>query len=83
MLQDIFSKKNKEVKTIVGFQTRNAIYKAHEHLQKIALEVCDALFINPLIGWKKQGDFIQEAALRLYEVMFEEFYPKIGFIFKA
>ncbi|EMY3787108.1 hypothetical protein AAIQ37_001558 [Campylobacter coli] len=83
VLQDIFSKKNKEVKTIVGFQTRNAIHKAHEHLQKIALEVCDALFINPLIGWKKQGDFTQEAVLRAYEVMFEEFYPKNRVIFKV
>lgn len=76
VLQDVFSKKNKEVRTIVGFQTRNAIHKAHEHLQKIALEVCDALFINPLIGWKKQGDFTQEAVMEAYEVMFEEFYPK-------
>ncbi|EAL5741198.1 sulfate adenylyltransferase [Campylobacter lari] len=76
ILQDIFSKKNKEVKTIAGFQTRNAIHKAHEHLQKIALELCDALFINPLIGWKKEGDFTQEAVMSAYKIMFEEFYPK-------
>ncbi|MBF7043640.1 sulfate adenylyltransferase [Campylobacter volucris] len=76
MLQDVFSKKNKEVKTIAGFQTRNAIHRAHEHLQKIALELCDALFINPLIGWKKQGDFTQEAVMSAYKVMFDEFYPQ-------
>lgn len=76
ILQDVFNKKNKEVKTIAGFQTRNAIHKAHEHLQKIALELCDALFINPLIGWKKEGDFTQEAVMSAYKIMFEEFYPK-------
>ena len=63
-------------KTIVGFQTRNPIHKAHEHLQRIGLEVCDGLFINPIIGWKKKGDFTQEAVVAAYERMVEEFYPK-------
>ena len=62
-------------KTIVGFQTRNPIHKAHEHLQRIGLEVCDGLFINPIIGWKKKGDFTQEAVVAAYEKMVEEFYP--------
>lgn len=63
-------------KTVVGFQTRNPIHKAHEHLQRIGLEVCDGLFINPLVGWKKKGDFTQEAVLAAYEKMTEAFYPK-------
>ena len=63
-------------KTIVGFQTRNPIHKAHEHLQRIGLEVCDGLFINPIIGWKKKGDFTQEAVVAAYERMVEDFYPK-------
>lgn len=63
-------------KTVVGFQTRNPIHKAHEHLQRIGLEVCDGLFINPIIGWKKAGDFTQEAVVAAYERMVEEFYPK-------
>lgn len=63
-------------KTIVGFQTRNPIHKAHEHLQRIGLEVCDGLFINPITGWKKKGDFTQEAVIAAYEKMAEEFYPK-------
>ena len=76
VLQDVFEKKNKKVKSIAGFQTRNAIHRAHEHLQKVALELCDALFINPLTGWKKQGDFTQEAVMSAYDVMFSQFYPK-------
>lgn len=63
-------------KTIAGFQTRNPIHKAHEHLQRIALDVCDGLFINPIIGWKKKGDFTQEAVIAAYEKMVQEFYPE-------
>jgi sulfate adenylyltransferase len=62
-------------KTIVGFQTRNPIHKAHEHIQRLGLEVCDGLFINPIVGWKKKGDFTQEAVIAAYKTMIEEFYP--------
>lgn len=65
----------KGFKTVAGFQTRNAIHKAHEHLQRTALEVCDGLFINPLIGWKKSGDFTQDAVKIAYQTMTEQFYP--------
>ena len=63
-------------KTVVGFQTRNPIHKAHEHIQRIGLEVCDGLFINPIVGWKKTGDFTQEAVMAAYHRMIGEFYPK-------
>jgi sulfate adenylyltransferase len=68
--------KDKGWRTVVGFQTRNPIHKAHEHLQRIGLEVCDGLFINPIVGWKKKGDFTQAAVMAAYEKMVEEFYPK-------
>ncbi|MBE5951071.1 MAG: sulfate adenylyltransferase [Lachnospiraceae bacterium] len=67
--------KEKGWKTVVGFQTRNPIHKAHEHIQRLGLEVCDGLFINPIIGWKKKGDFTQEAVIAAYEEMTKEFYP--------
>ena len=63
-------------KTIVGFQTRNPIHRAHEHIQRLGLEVCDGLFINPVTGWKKKGDFTQEAVVAAYEMMIREFYPE-------
>ncbi len=63
-------------KTVVGFQTRNPIHCAHEHLQRVGLEVCDGLFINPITGWKKPGDFTQEAVMAGYRRMIEEFYPE-------
>lgn len=69
----VFASKN--WKTVVGFQTRNPIHKAHEHIQRIGLEVCDGLFINPIVGWKKKGDFTEEAVMAAYRRMAAEFYP--------
>ncbi len=63
-------------KTVAGFQTRNPIHKAHEHIQRLALDICDGLFINPITGWKKKGDFTQEAVMAAYEKMAGEFYPQ-------
>lgn len=62
-------------KTIVGFQTRNPIHKAHEHIQRLGLEICDGLFVNPIVGWKKTGDFTEEAVMAAYKRMLREFYP--------
>jgi len=63
-------------RTVVGFQTRNPVHKAHEHIQRIGLEICDGLFINPITGWKKKGDFTEEAVMAAYRKMAEEFYPQ-------
>lgn len=70
----VFSEKG--WKTIVGFQTRNPVHKAHEHLQRVGLEICDGLFINPLVGWKKAGDFSEQAVMQAYECMIKNYYPK-------
>lgn len=70
----VFREKN--WKTVVGFQTRNPIHKAHEHIQRIGLEICDGLFINPITGWKKKGDFTEEAVMAAYQKMAEAFYPR-------
>jgi len=69
-------------KTIAGFQTRNPVHKAHEHLQRVALEVCDALLINPLLGWKKAGDFSERAVIDGYQTMINEYYAGLNIYFK-
>ena len=74
MTKQIFREKG--LKTIVGFQTRNPIHKAHEHIQRLGMEICDGLFINPIVGWKKKGDFTQEAVMAAYEEMIKQFYPQ-------
>jgi len=62
--------------TIVGFQTRNPAHMAHEYIQKLCLEFVDGLFINPIVGKKKTGDFKDEVILDVYEMLIDRFYPK-------
>lgn len=61
--------------TIVGFQTRNVPHRAHEYLQRVALEHVDGLFIQPLVGRKKRGDYAPEAILASYQALIDGFYP--------
>jgi sulfate adenylyltransferase len=65
---------NQGWKTVVGFQTRNVPHRAHEQLQRVALEHVDGLFIHPLIGWRKPGDYTPEAIVTGYRALIDGFY---------
>lgn len=68
--------KEKGWRTVVGFQTRNIPHLGHEYVQKTALTFVDGLFVNPVIGKKKQGDFKDEVILDAYTTLLNSYYLK-------
>ena len=63
-------------KTVAGFQTRNPVHRAHEYLHRLAMELTEGVFLQPIVGWKKSGDIAPDGVVGTYELMVDEFYPR-------
>ena len=68
--------KEKGWKDVIAFQTRNAPHIGHEYVQKTGLAFADGIFINPVLGKKKAGDFTDEVILETYQTLVKNYYPK-------
>jgi sulfate adenylyltransferase len=70
-------------KTVAAFQTRNPIHRSHEYLTKIAMEVCDGVFVHPIVGALKEGDIPADVRMECYRALLNKYYRPENVVLKV
>ena len=59
---------------VAAFQTRNPMHRSHEHLAKIAIEICDGLLIHQVLGALKPGDIPAEVRVAAIDALTKNYF---------
>lgn len=68
---------------VAAFQTRNPLHRSHEYLAKIAMEVCDGVFIHPIVGALKPGDIPADTRMECYHALINNYFPADRIVLKV
>ena len=63
-------------KTVAALQLRNPMHRSHEYLAKIAVEICDGVLIQQILGKLKPGDIPAEVRVRAVDTLVRHYFVK-------
>jgi sulfate adenylyltransferase len=59
---------------VAALQLRNPMHRSHEYLCKIAVEVCDGVYIHSLVGNLKPGDIPAEVRVKCIDALVKNYF---------
>ena len=62
--------------TVAALQLRNPMHRSHEYLAKIAVEICDGVLIQQILGKLKPGDIPAEVRVRAVDTLVRDYFVR-------